>query len=42
MVQTKQSAGKKRTANSKLQNKPAKTLKTQPVKEQVNLANIYI
>lgn len=40
MVQTKSAAGKKRAANSKLQNKPAKALKTQPVEEQVNLANI--
>ncbi|CAO0798275.1 unnamed protein product [Mucor circinelloides] len=35
MVQTKSANNKKRSANSKLQNKPAKALKTQPVEDHV-------
>lgn len=42
MVQTKSANNKKRSANSKLQNKPAKALKTQPVEDHVNVANCQV
>lgn len=39
MAQTKSVNNKKRNANSKLQNKPAKALKMQPVEDHVHIAD---